>query len=436
MTRRRDAGRRVCGGDAGATLVMAVIVLTVLTTLSLAILGRTLGVLRGVRHSQDFEAALAVADAGISDALFKIDQSAPDDLDRTGQSGDGDYFYLADKQSDSEYVVTSLGVLGRSRHGAQALVRRTARFPYALWSSQPLHFDGATAIGGMRVSFSSFNLPAGEPDIVRIGSDAAVLCNGPVDPNVYIDEYAGHGDCDTTHLTKLEAPRDLSFKVPAEGQPCPAGGLFGAVTADELNPWYVDGLNGTPFICREDVTLEGFLAVRNGPVQIYVVPTLDPAGNPVEQHSLDLSNAIVNTGGSATQFQIYKDGNEPIVMATGNTSSTMTFRGVLWAPESRLEINGGLWWAGSINVNELVVNGSPNLKFAYDHDLSTYLGPDWKIVRYRELPAAEAAAVIDGLPTPAPPPDPPAPTTTLLPYVTTTTTIVPPTLPEPPIGVP
>ncbi|HEX7168231.1 MAG TPA: hypothetical protein VF230_14725 [Acidimicrobiales bacterium] len=426
-TRRPVAPRRLQGDD-GATLIMALVVLMVLTTLSLGILARTLSVIGGVHRGQDFEAALAVADAGIADALFKIDQTAPVEIRHTAESSGGRYTYLAEKRSDSEYVVTSLAEVGRSRHAAQALVRRSARFPYALWSTQPLHFDGTTATGGMRIGFYSFNQAIGQPDVVRIGSDNAVVCNGPVDPNVYIDEYAGHGDCDTTHLTKLDAPRDMSYQVPPTGQPCPAGGVFGASTADALNPWYLDGKNGTPFLCREDVALEGFIAVRNGPVQIYVLPTVDATGKPVEYHSLDVSGAIVNTLGSATQFQVFKDGPAPIVTGSANTFSTMTFRGVLWAPESRLTINGGLWWAGSVNVNELVVNGSPNLKFGYDHDLSSYLGPDWKVVRYRELPAAEADVVVHPqapAPTTSAPP-PPAPTTTLLPYVTTTTVALPP----------
>jgi hypothetical protein len=101
-----------------------------------------------------------------------------------------------------------------------------------------------------------------------------------------------------------------------------------------------------------------------------------------------MSTAVVNPLQPARMFQVFKVGSEPIFH---NSLSDLTYRGVLFAPDTRLTINGGnLHWAGSINIGQLTVNGTPNLKVLYDLDLETYLGPDWRISRYREVTATEA----------------------------------------------
>ena len=71
------------GVEDGGTLIMAVLVMLILSTLSLAALTRTLSSLQSIRHGQDYDAALAAADAGLSDALYAIDQSAPETFART-----------------------------------------------------------------------------------------------------------------------------------------------------------------------------------------------------------------------------------------------------------------------------------------------------------------------------------------------------------------
>jgi hypothetical protein len=60
----------------------------------------------------------------------------------------------------------------------------------------------------------------------------------------------------------------------------------------------------------------------------------------------------------------------------------------MYAPESTVTINGGKYWVGSWTVNKLVVNGGPNINVGYDLDLQTYLGIDWKVSRYAEVPSA------------------------------------------------
>ncbi|MBW3615078.1 MAG: hypothetical protein KY439_07195 [Actinobacteria bacterium] len=381
-------GWRRCDGDKaaeeGATLVIAVIVMMILSTLSIAILARTLSVLGSMRSGQDFDAALAAADAGLSDALFKIDQSAPPDWTATGVAGAGQFAYTADKVSETEYVVRSRGTVGRSNHAVAARVTRTARFPYALFSQQNLTLDGR--VGG-RSNFYSFDVVTGtSTEAVNVGSNGTTVCQGGSFPTgLRTRAVAGNKDC--PNFAPLSDPEPMTEVVAPTGatQPCPVDGVFTGT---------VDGGGGTPYVCRRDVSFVGTVTVTNPPLIVYVLPDVDASGNLVIgadgkpiYHSLDMRGAVVNSGGYSKNVQIYKAGDAPIHLDPGNTSDTLTFSGVLYAPQSSITINGGKWWTGSVMTNEVRVNGTPNLKIGYDLGLRNYYGKDWKVSRYSEIPS-------------------------------------------------
>ncbi|HUP85946.1 MAG TPA: pilus assembly PilX N-terminal domain-containing protein [Acidimicrobiales bacterium] len=394
--RRRQATANP--SEAGAALIMAIIIMLVLTTLSLAVLGRTLSVMNFVRQGQDYDAALASADAGVADALFKIDQNAPaswpaESIDAA--TGKRKFKYWAQKNSESEYVISAIGYSGTSKHALQVRVNRTAKFPYALFSRGPLTLDGAASAGPVKVTFGLF---AGTGD-VRVGSNATVVCNGTVPPGILIDWYQVQSECPVGQTTKLADPRDLSIQEPPQPagavggvnwENCPPGGVFGSALTTAINPAVINGSSG-PYVCRRNVTFLGTMAPNpaQGPVQVYILPTRSADGSTVlANYSLDMSAAVVNPGQSATRFQVYKVGAEPILH---NTATDVSFRGVLFAPDTAMTINGGqLSWAGSINVGQLRANGTPNMKILYDFDLATYLGPDWRVSRYREIPSTDA----------------------------------------------
>ena len=411
--------RRLSPGDeAGAALIMAVIVMMVLSTLSLAVLGRTLSVLKFMRQGQDYDAALANADAGLSDALFKIDQKAPPSWQAclpspcTTSPAGRKFKYWAQKLSDTEYVVSGIGYAGISKHGMQARITRTAKFPYALFSQGPLHLDGAASAGPVKIAFGVF---AGSGQ-VRVGSNSTVNCNGVIPTGIVVDWYYVQSACPVDQVNKLAIPRDMTIDEPPQpnGQPdvnwenCPNNGVFGATSTTSVvtdtatgvtttltlptsatNPITINGNEG-PFVCRRDVTLLGYVVPNPAqqPVQIYILPRTNETTKEKTYYGLDMSSATVNPLQPARMFQIYKAGAGPI---THNPINDVTFRGVLFAPDTTLTINGGnLTWAGSITTGQLVVNGTPNLKILYDLDLATYLGPDWRVSRYREISSSLA----------------------------------------------
>lgn len=416
---------RIRRDEAGAGVVMAVLVMVILASLTLTALNRTVSVQALMRQGQDYDAALAAADAGLSEALLRIDRSAPASWTSTGTSGTGTFQYWAVKVSGAEYHVTSVGRLGGTRHAVRARVTRSSQFPYALFSRHPLRFNGSL----LGIDFNPLNLGlVGNPDGVRIGSNDTVTCNGTVDPNVWIDWYNAQSDCSSPRLHQLDEPVVFSTEPPpGPYQACPADGVFGLslLSLLSLTPITVNGQGGTPFVCRQNVTVRGVVLPVNGPVKIYVLPTVNADGSKT-YHSLDMSTAVVNTLSSAANFQIYKEG--PATLAW-NPVASLTFRGVLVAPETTMTVSGGgqLWWAGSVNVLSMRVNGAPNIKIGYDFDLENVLGPDWALSRYREIPATEVPSTLPPATSTTTTTAPVTTTTSTTTTTTTTSTTAPPT---------
>jgi hypothetical protein len=391
--------------EQGAAMVIAVIVILILTTLSMALLGRTMSVMSSTVRSQQYDSALAIADAGLSDALFRVEQGGtPAIWEATGLAGSGSYVYKAERLSDSEYLVTSVGIRKTVKRAIQAKLFRSVRYPYALFSYQNLTLNGNSGplgsgpFAGLNYySYTLLDSPSPEP--VRLGSNGQIVCNGGIDPTVQLTSGAGitnQTQCAGANwsplkqlqpMTEVEAP-------PGEGtgttQDCPTLGIFTGV---------IDGKGGKSFVCRQPVSMTGVIGVINPPF-VLTMPDHFADGTPFTTSlgtktcngaPLDLSLAIINAGSRARNVVINKGGDCPLLMATktsltGVASADITFSGVLYAPESTIEVNGGAWWTGSIMANAIQVNGAPNFIIGYDNDLGTFLGKDWRVRRYGEIP--------------------------------------------------
>ncbi|MDQ3106729.1 MAG: hypothetical protein M3Q68_02870 [Actinomycetota bacterium] len=375
--------------DEGSTIVTAMIVLLILGTLSSATLSRTLAVLASMRHGQDYDAALAAADAGLSDALYRIDLTATPRTAAptfTGASdvGSGHLSYVATRTSDASYEIASVGEVGSSRHAIRARVTRQPKFPFALFSGQDLRFDGNSSAN--IYSFVTRGQPTGE---ALVGSNHQIVVGsgkGAGDEQHYYAPYGGCSGCPKP-VAHLEETKDVQPVTAPTGptQPCPGTGTFSGT---------VNGGGGIPYVCRRDVTLSGTITVTNGPFILTVLPTA--VGEPPVHHSLDVSGAIVNPTGHSIDVQIFKAGNAPLIVGNGNTSNTMTFNGIMYAPESTVTVSGGKFWLGSWVVDSLQVNGGPNIEIGYDLDTRTYYGFDWKVDRYEEIPSASALVPAPG----------------------------------------
>ena len=394
----------------GAALMMAMMVILILSTLSMALLNRTLVVTSATLRSQQYDSALAIADAGLSDALFRVEQGGtPSVWEATGVSGSGSYIYRAERLSDSEYLVSSIGIRKTVRRGIQAKLFRSVRYPYALFSFQNLTLHGNSGplgsgpLAGLNYySYSAVGTPSPEP--VRLGSNAQIVCAGGIDPNIELMSGAGLANetsCSGANWAPLKTLQPkLDVEVPSGAtQDCPTTGVFSGV---------VDGQGGKSFVCRQPVSMSGVIGVVNPPFVLTMpdhyadgtpVTTMLGGGKSCTGAPLDMSAAVVNAGARARNLVINKDGDCALLMPTktaisGDPLSDITFSGVLYAPESTIDVNGGAWWTGSIMANAIQVNGAPNFIIGYDNDLRTFLGKDWRVRRYGEVPSSTLSFAI------------------------------------------
>jgi hypothetical protein len=357
----RDRSER----DQDGSLAIAMSVLLILANLSVVVLARTMVSMTQIRRAQDFSAALASADGGLADALFKLDQSTPASISGSGAVGSGSFSYLASKVDDNTYSVKVKGSIGTAAHAIEATVRRDQKFPYALFANQGVSFQGD---GGTFNVYSASKEDDPDTRESRVGSNRAIVVNGGFTGGQQQDYYAPAGSCSgCTNPSPRERPYALQrVKMPAgTTQACPPLGNFtGAVNA----------MNGTPFVCDMDVTFTGTVTVTNGPLVLYITAP----------HTLNMSGAIVNRGGVGSGVQIYKDGSGNLNLGSGvNASDTSA---VLYAPETDLDVNGGAKWFGAINVNSVRVN-TPNFKLGYDLSLKTMMDTAWRVTHWREVPS-------------------------------------------------
>ncbi len=379
---RRTAQRlrfRLVRNEDGSTLIIAMMVMIILSTLSLAVLSRTLSSMAFIRHGQDYDAALAAADAGLSDALYKIDQTAPATWTYTGTSGAGTYSYKAIKKDATEYEVRSIGEVGRSKHGIRAKVNRSARYPFVLFSNQDMTLNGSTVL-------DIFTIRLGVPvsGDANLGSNGKIIVNsgaGAGDAQHYYAPNGGCIGCPVPVEHKEGAYKLEPVVAPAGAAACP--GTYVALTDSYLITGPVTP--GT-YKCTKKVTFTGVVDVFGaGAFILYLVPATPTSPAP----ALDISTAIINPLGKSRDFQIHKAGDGELrVPIGGGSAPALSYNGIMYAPDSTVTINGGIHWVGSWVVNKAVVNGGPTIKIGYDLDLETYLGVDWKVSRYAEVSSA------------------------------------------------
>lgn len=351
--------------DDTGSLALAMSVLMILANLSVVVLARTIVSVGQVRRGQDFVAALASADGGLSDALFRIDQSTPPTLTGSGSVGHGTFAYLATRLDTDSYSIKVKGTIGGSSHGIEATVRREQRFPYALFANQGLTFNGNGSLN-IYSSMASGGVGTGE---ARVGSNRAIVVNSGKGAGDQQDYFAPAGSC-------MGCPRPSAKQTPYQldpitmptgaTQPCPPLGTFTGA---------VNGMGGMPVLCDQDVTFTGAVSVFNGPLVLYI--TAD--------HALSMSGATVNTGGASSLLQIFKDGAG--ALSLGNGAGAASANAVLYAPATDLTVNGGAQWFGSITVNSMRVNGAPNFTLGYDLGLRSILSQGWRVLHWREIPS-------------------------------------------------
>lgn len=337
-------------------MAVVVMVLMVLTMLSIGVTARTLSSQKAVRTNQDFNAGLAGADAGVSDALFQLDQGQATSFTNSGSAGNGAFTYSATQVDANTYTIRSKGTVGGVAHQVVATASRDLRFDYTIFAVTSIDFNGQCKGSA----------------IPSMGSSGSISTNGNGTCALRYDCYLpGHGPCpagaQNGHILNQTDPQPDPVAPTSGTQACPSGGNF---------PATINGLAGTPFVCGtsgQTVSFQSTTSVTNGPVIIYVTTG-----------SVDPGCSAINSGGTAVNFQLYVTPSESW---TWNGSCTTDFTGAIYAPHASITVNGGKFnMTGALVADQLRINGVPNSSRT-DASLNSVVVTNWRISAYHEAPS-------------------------------------------------
>jgi hypothetical protein len=378
--RRRAADER-------GSLVIALAVIMVMTSLSIAVLARTINGLTNSRQGQDTLAAQAAADAGLADAMFQLDNmtGAPPTIPATGPPQSGtlspgvSFRYRATRQDDNTYMIVSTGASGAMTHSVSVLAQRTPLYPFALFANHGITFNGASAANYSSIFSFQLGIFASTPGRALIGSNHAIVLASGMGGGDAQWTMAPSGSCSgCAHPVTQPGP----FLTPDQSVP--------SLTSPGVCPSFsgpgVHTIVSGVYLCSGDLTLSGTINVA-GPVVIYEIP---PAGG---ASTLTLTGLSMLPSDIPTNLQIFKSGPGSIVTDTdtdsffGFGSDRVTFIGVLYAPESSLNSpNCGMSIRGSITVDTFICDGEfPSLSLAYDSGVGGLLSDRWSMANYREV---------------------------------------------------
>jgi hypothetical protein len=396
--RRRPLGGR---GDERGSVLIAITVVMVITTLTMAVFARTVEDLTNVRVNQDVNAAQAQADAGLSDALFRIDQYGTTDSTSFCVGGSAKctvgsvpgapgVSYSAVTQDNNTYQVTSEGTINGRTRVIQATVQRDPAYPFAIFGNGDVTFNGN---GSGTIQGTDAN---GNPDSnlqADVGSNGTITCNsGANEGNGQISYQDSWKGCPSQIPgTGTYQPQDpvTSASCPSPNTndppvPClPSSG----VNACPANGTFTGTISGT-YYCTTAVTFSGTVTV-SGSAAVYVIPA---AGTGV---NATMSGASINVGGDPRNFALYVAGTGTV--DTGNGANAAQVAGLLYAPSASITTNGcKMSLTGALVIGTFTCNGGPNLVVNYDSQMASVLQQNWTVKDYSFLPANKFSTYFPG----------------------------------------
>lgn len=402
--------RRPPTRDERGSMIVSVGVMMVLTLLSAAVVTRTVAGMQSTRQGQDFSAALAAADAGVSDALFRIDQfgrSAAADFcvgPHPGCSiaavpGAPGVEYTARRIDTNTFLVRSKGTVNGQPHAVEALVSRAYDFPYAIFTRVSLSFNGntgdydpSTGVGPIKTVDSDNNVVL-EPAPV-VASNGQISCHGSDSPAAQQTYFRGGGtNCSNGGLLSgTYSPKDPTTTCPApvnvpttpcrpaDASPCPAvnGTLPGSLLPGVYACSQAD-LGGGTTLRFPSVFTVGTGGANGGVVELFVIPTDST------RITVSIADAVVNQGGNPAHLRVYLAGGR---INPGNGGSSGDFTGILYAPSAD-EVNPscGANWRGAVVAQSFTCNGGPHLDVRYDDRIRNVVSSSWTVTDYTEIPS-------------------------------------------------
>ncbi|HEV7525157.1 MAG TPA: hypothetical protein VGP92_09330 [Acidimicrobiia bacterium] len=400
-----------CSKDENGNIIVIVAVIMVLTLLSTAVVARTLAGLASTRRGQDFSAALANADAGVSDALFRLDQfgiqpaatfcvganAACTVASVPGASG---VQYTARRVDDNTYTVFSKGLVNGQPHAVKATVSRSYLYPFAIFAKTAITFNGntgnynaVTGVGPVE-TVDQNNNPVTFP-AANVASNGQITCQGSNSPAHQQDYFKGGGtSCSNGYLTPgTYNPQNPALTCPAVPNvpttpclptpynACPAvAGTLPAILSPGVYYCSQTDLAAKTMAFPNTFTVAAG-AANGGVVDIYVIPTNNT------NITVSISDATVNKNGDPTKLRVYLAGG---TIDPGNGAHSGDFTGIMYAPTSQ-ETNPscGANWRGGLVLNTFTCNGGPHLNVQYDTRMLSLTESQWTVSDYTEIPSPQ-----------------------------------------------
>jgi hypothetical protein len=403
MSKRLSQLFRPAPRDDRGNIIVALMVILVVTTLTLAVMTRTVDALNNVRVNQDLNAASAQADAGLSDALFRIDQYGSSDSTSFCVGSDSkctvqsvpdapDVSYSAVVHGNiNTYLVTSEGTVNGRTQVIQATVQRTPAYPFAIFGNGDVTFNG-NGSGTIQATTPSGAVdPNSQADV---GSNATITCNsGAAEGNGQVsyqqswkgcpNQIAGTGTYQPQNpVTAANCPSPNTSSPPV---PClPASGY----STCPPNGTFTGAMIGGTYFCTGNVTFSGTVSFSS-PTSVFVIP---PSGSTA---TVEMSGSTVNPGGDPRNFSLYVAGSGTV--DTGNGSNAATINGLLYAPSANMTTNGcQMTLTGALVIGSYTCNGGPNLTINYDDRIQDVLQQNWTVKDYTELGPSQFSTYYPG----------------------------------------
>lgn len=417
---------RPARGDEG-NLIVALMIILVLTTIGTAMTYRVIGNETVVLGRQSNSQALATANAGLSDALFRLSQGPSAEGSGTqfyvaNQSGcaspcvatsvpgiasKASVQYVANQVNAAEWTIDAVGKVGAQTAAVHEIVTRSAEYPFALFANSALTFNG-NASGSFSTydDTRSYSSSTGNPNPntngnVAIGSNGSITCNGGISSNVQTDYYSHGGTSSISGGCGNAQSFSTTYFLPAVtttglATNCPNNGKLGSYYGSS---WQV--LTPGTYVCRQPVTINGLLYVT-GPVTFYIDLSNNSSYNSstsaltiaTPSYINDMYDYCQSSGaiGSLCTGQQNLPNAENLQMLINSDGQVgfdnghgYYFGGVLYAPQAYLTQDGcKSQYYGSVTINTLTCNGGPHLFVSYDSALSSLYG-NWTVSNYAQV---------------------------------------------------
>ena len=406
------------------SIIMAMMIIMIVVTLVTAVSFQVIGNQSVIRARQATATAVSLADAGISDALFRLDQGgstagytsstgtwASFCVGATGCAAPSvpgaptdKYKVVPNSSSNPNYwTIYSKATSGNQAAAVVESVYLTAQYPFAIFTNQRMTLNGTS-----NMTWTTYSSSSSVPDTsqnLAIGSDQYLSCNGNLSSNVFPQYYQANGST-TGAQCGVATTTDYVFSTPQAPNPytvCPTTtGQLGSGASPAITDIGATDGSTTTYYCTQPLSIIGHLKV-DGPVKLYIIlnppapsgdtMALSLAGNSYTNDEYDYCINVLgkpasycnNTYGQpvSTNLQVFTNSTLDVGDSNGKG---LYFAGILDAPQAAMTENGckGVWY-GSLILNDFTCNGgSSGFTLNYDEALSQVYGPE-VIAGYRQV---------------------------------------------------